>query len=65
LLSELREQIQRFSCSAAVWTQTTDVEGEINGLMTYDRRLKRVNERQWKDDIEALYSAARGRGASK
>jgi hypothetical protein len=30
--------------------------------MTYDRRLKRVNEKQWKEDIEALYSAARGRG---
>lgn len=25
---------------AAVYTQTTDVEGEINGLMTYDRVLK-------------------------
>ncbi|KAJ0424981.1 glycoside hydrolase superfamily [Aspergillus carlsbadensis] len=65
LLSELREQIQRFACSAAVWTQTTDVEGEINGLMTYDRRLRRVDQRQWREDIEALYSAARGRGASK
>lgn len=25
--------------SAAVYTQTTDVEGEINGLMTYDRKV--------------------------
>ena len=25
--------------SAAIYTQTTDVEGEVNGLMTYDRRL--------------------------
>ncbi|KAL4921351.1 glycoside hydrolase superfamily [Aspergillus aurantiobrunneus] len=62
LLTELREQIQRFACSGAVWTQTTDVEGEVNGLMTYDRRVKRVNEQQWKDDIESLYSAARARG---
>ncbi|KAL4882723.1 glycoside hydrolase superfamily [Aspergillus karnatakaensis] len=61
LLTELRDQVQRFACSAAVWTQTTDVEGEVNGLLTYDRRLKRYNEKQWKDDIEALYSAARGR----
>lgn len=35
--------------SAAVYTQTTDVEVEINGLMTYDRKVikldeKRVNE---------------------
>lgn len=27
-------------CSAAVYTQTTDVEIEVNGLMTYDRLLK-------------------------
>ena len=26
-------------CSAAVYTQTTDVEGEVNGLMTYDREV--------------------------
>ena len=25
--------------SAAIYTQTTDVEGEINGLMTYDRKV--------------------------
>ncbi|KAI9375467.1 glycoside hydrolase superfamily [Aspergillus egyptiacus] len=62
LLSELRDQIQRFACSGAVWTQTTDVEGEVNGLVTYDRRLKRVDEGQWREDIEALYRAARGRG---
>lgn len=38
--------------SAAVYTQTTDVEGEVNGLMTYDRekikleedRLKKINK---------------------
>lgn len=61
LLSELRDQIARFSCSGAVWTQTTDVEGEVNGLLTYDRRLSRVDEKIWKDDIKALYDAANGR----
>jgi beta-galactosidase/beta-glucuronidase len=25
--------------AAAIYTQTTDVEGEVNGLMTYDRRV--------------------------
>lgn len=25
--------------SAAVYTQTTDVEVEVNGLMTYDRKV--------------------------
>lgn len=28
--------------SAAVYTQTSDVEGEVNGLMTYDRRFNKV-----------------------
>ena len=29
---------------AAVYTQTTDVEGEVNGLMTYDRKEIKINE---------------------
>lgn len=61
LLGELEDQVKRFACSGGVWTQTTDVEGEVNGLMTYDRRLKRVDEDQWKSDIQALYTAAAGR----
>ena len=28
--------------SAAVYTQTTDVEGEVNGLMTYDREIIKI-----------------------
>ena len=28
--------------SAAVYTQTTDVEGEVNGMMTYDRRICKI-----------------------
>lgn len=30
--------------SAAVYTQTTDVEIEVNGLLTYDRKVVKVNE---------------------
>ena len=32
--------------SAAVYTQTTDVEGDVNGLMTYDRKVIKINEAQ-------------------
>ncbi|MDR2287064.1 MAG: beta-galactosidase, partial [Prevotellaceae bacterium] len=47
----LKTLVPRGFC-AAVYTQTTDVEGEVNGLMTYDRkvikleedRLKKVND---------------------
>ncbi len=29
--------------AAAIYTQTTDVEGEVNGLMTYDRKIVKMN----------------------
>lgn len=28
--------------SAAIYTQTTDVEGEVNGLITYDRKVTKI-----------------------
>ena len=39
----------RLGFSGAIYTQITDVEGDVNGLMTYDRKimkldLKRVRE---------------------
>ena len=61
LLSELLDQTKMFSCNGGVWTQTTDVEGEVNGLLTYDRRILRPNVKQWKTDIQNLYDAAEAR----
>ena len=29
--------------SAAVYTQLSDVEDEVNGLLTYDRKVVKVN----------------------
>jgi hypothetical protein len=29
--------------SGAIYTQTTDVEGEVNGLMTYDRKVVKLD----------------------
>jgi len=40
---ELHEMVRR-GFAAAVYTQTTDVEGEVNGLMTYDRKKIKINE---------------------
>ena len=57
-IEQLREQIERFSCSGGVWTQTTDVEGEVNGLLTYDRRVNRMDKDLWRDTIQSLYDAA-------
>ena len=62
LLGELQRQIEMFACSGGVWTQTTDVEGEVNGMLTYDRRVLRPDLAQWNADISALYQAAAARG---
>lgn len=35
--------------AGAVYTQTTDVEGEVNGLMTYDRKVIKVEEARMKE----------------
>ncbi|MDR0385943.1 MAG: beta-galactosidase, partial [Prevotellaceae bacterium] len=40
---QLKETISR-GYSAAVYTQTTDVECEVNGLMTYDRKVIKIEE---------------------
>lgn len=40
---ELYQLIPR-GFSAAVYTQTTDVEMEVNGLMTYDRKVIKIDE---------------------
>jgi len=42
--AELLKQLIRQGFSAAVYTQTTDVEVEVNGLMTYDREIIKVDE---------------------
>ena len=35
--------------SAGVYTQTTDVEIEVNGIMTYDRKVVKVDERRLRE----------------
>lgn len=40
--------------SAGVYTQTTDVEGEINGIMTYDRKVIKMEEDRVREVNQAL-----------
>ena len=44
--AEQLKQLIKQGCSAAVYTQTTDVEIEINGLMTYDRKVIKMDEKK-------------------
>ncbi|GAB1451421.1 glycoside hydrolase family 2 TIM barrel-domain containing protein [Draconibacterium sp.] len=49
---EYAEQLHKMikaGFSAAVYTQTTDVEGEVNGLMTYDRKVVKLDEKRVHD----------------
>ena len=51
--NELKEMVDR-GFSAAVYTQTTDVDGEVNGLMTYDRKEIKINEAAVKKANQAV-----------
>ena len=42
--------------AAAVYTQTTDVEGEVNGLMTYDREVVKFDAESLTAIHQALYA---------
>ncbi len=42
--AEKLKQLIPYGYSGAVYTQTTDVETEVNGLMTYDRKVVKMNE---------------------
>ncbi|MFN3193794.1 MAG: family 43 glycosylhydrolase [Aureliella sp.] len=52
MLNELRGQ----GIAAGVYTQTTDVEGEINGLMTYDRKVIKIPAKELAELHKVLFS---------
>ena len=53
--NQILEMKERNGLSAAVYTQTTDVEGEINGLMTYDRKVIKMPAEKLKELHAKLY----------
>ncbi|MHA1717182.1 MAG: glycoside hydrolase family 2 protein [Promethearchaeota archaeon] len=48
--------IKEKGLSAAVYTQLTDVEGEVNGLMTYDRAVIKIDLGLLKDINKQIFS---------
>lgn len=54
-IKTLTKQIS-MGLSGAVYTQTTDVEIETNGLMTYDRKVIKISENELKKMHEQLYN---------
>jgi hypothetical protein len=56
LLGRLHPLIGTPGLSAAVYTQTTDVEIEVNGLMTYDRALVKPDEARARAAAMSLFT---------
>lgn len=50
--------LQGFGLSAAIYTQTTDVEGEVNGLITYDREAPKFDPAGLKRFHQIFYTPA-------
>ena len=52
LITRLRDLIEHRGLAAAIYTQTTDVEIEVNGIMTYDREIIKMGA----EEVNAINS---------
>lgn len=48
-IEEIIKMRNEIGLAAAVYTQTTDVEGEVNGFLTYDRKPKKVSPEELRE----------------
>ena len=55
LIAKLKPLVEK-GLAAAVYTQTTDVEGEVNGLMTYDRAMIKMDADKLRQAHQELYN---------
>ena len=58
LIQQATDLMQNHSLNAAIYTQTTDVETEQNGLLTYDRQLVKGDPTQIRNANQALINAS-------
>jgi len=66
LLMQQVEQLMLYKgLSTAVYTQTTDVEHEINGLLTYDREVQKMDIRRVKEINQAIIESGRTLGKAE
>ena len=61
---EVVRQARENGLSASVYTQTTDVEGEINGLLTYDREVAKAPAAEFARMAAPLWQTANNVQAS-
>jgi hypothetical protein len=56
--SELCRLVEQKGLGAAVYTQITDVEHEVNGFLTYDRKFEKMHFQRVKKANESVYRTA-------
>jgi len=59
LINKLHPYVSQ-GISSAIYTQITDVENEVNGLMTYDRALVKMDRQLLRNIAEKLYAVKPG-----
>ncbi|MFD8064761.1 AbfB domain-containing protein [Streptomyces parvulus] len=59
MVRDVRQLMTTKGLSAYVYTEITDVEGEYNGLLTYDRRVQKVDTEQVRRAHTDLINASR------
>jgi len=58
LLMDRVEQLMKYKgLSVAIYTQTTDVEHEVNGVLTYDRKVEKMETRRLKEVHQAILNS--------
>jgi hypothetical protein len=54
---DLEKAVREGGLSGAIYTQTTDVENEVNGYLSYDRRLEKMDLRTVAQRSRAVIAA--------
>ncbi|MET9230121.1 AbfB domain-containing protein [Lentzea sp. NPDC003310] len=63
MVRDVKQLMTTKGLSAYIYTEITDVEGEYNGLYTYDRRVQKVDTNQLRAAHADLIAASRNRNS--
>lgn len=59
LLTEVEQMMTYYGVSCAIYTQTTDLEHEVNGLVTYDRAVEKMDISRVREINQGIISGSR------
>ena len=59
LITEVEQMMLYHGLSCAIYTQTTDLEHEVNGIVTYDRMVEKMEVDRIREINEALIQSSR------